>query len=199
MLVVWSHDQVCQHELWSSWPGAPPVLMVMIYDGNGGDNACDQVWEPELWSSWPGAPPEEPEHGQSPHHSPILPKSSQTHPQISTQVNPHPHLNCPFPESLKICSEIPVQTISWSWLRRFVAVYVLVHSQSYISPRKPNHTETFCYTVFFLPNSLQWGLEWWIIQKNWIFVHFCPIFKCLNGERVNLRWRRVNLRWRRSA
>ena len=52
----------------------------------------DQVWQHEVWSSWPGAAPEEPEHGQSPHHSPILPKSSQTHPQISTQVSPHPHL-----------------------------------------------------------------------------------------------------------
>ena len=27
---------------------------------------------------------------------------------------------------------------------KLIHAYVLVHSQSYISPRKPNHTETFC-------------------------------------------------------
>ena len=51
----------------------------------------------------------------------------------------------------------------------------MVHSQSYISPRKPKYPKTFYYTLFFFPNSLIWGVRWWIIQKKlkkMNFVHF---------------------------
>ena len=36
--------------------------------------------------------------------------------------------------------------------------YVSVHSQSYISPRKPKYPKTFYQTIFFCPNSLIWGV-----------------------------------------
>ena len=42
----------------------------------------------------------------------------------------------------------------------YMHIYVLVHSQSYISPRKPKYPKTFYKTIFFFPNSLIQGVGW---------------------------------------
>ena len=98
-----------------------------------------------------------------------------------------PNVICNRPQGAKARCRITIWDIcvypakSLVWISRlpeyfqYFNMYVSVHSQSYISPRKPKYPKTFYQTIFFCPNSLIWGVGWWIIQnlkKKWFLSLF---------------------------